>query len=197
MFAVALAALAACPADVPPSLALRGLPAVAIPGRTITAGLERVGEAAIGKTSTLAVRDPRGVGWEARFPYVFGAQAFSVGLHGPYTVTATYTEVLGTGSCDRTLTSELPIERRIYAVVGCRRRAIEPTRLTLRCGGERLRLRGLHWTGWNGDVTVGRGAHGARVKLSHPRECSSLNAYIYTRARVNGGRRIPIACPII
>jgi hypothetical protein len=188
---------APCPVDVPPALALRGVPAVAIPGRTITAGLERVGEASIGDTSTLGVYDRRGVGWEARFPYVFTSQQFSVGLNGPFKVTATYTEVLPTGDCERALSVDLPIERRIYAVVGCARRAIEPARLTLRCGAaKRVRLRDLHWTGWNDDVAVGRAAGGVRVKLSHPRECSSLNGFIYTRARVNGGRRIPIACPI-
>ena len=195
MLTVALVALAACPAEVPPSLALRGVPAVAIPGRTITAGLARVAEGDIGERSSLAVHDPRGVGWEARFPYVFTEQQFSVGLNGPFTVKATYTEVLPTGDCERELTAALPIERRIYAVAGCARRAIEPTRLTLRCGGKRLRLRGLSWTRWNEDVAVGRGA-GVRVTLSHPRECSSLDGFIYTRARVNGGKRIPIACPI-
>ena len=196
MLSVALVALAACPADVPPSLALRGVPAVAIPGRTITAGLARVGEGDIGESSTLAVHDPLGVGWEARFPYVFTSQQFSVGLNGPFTVRATYTENLATGACERELTTALPIERRIYAVVGCARRAIEPSRLTLRCGSrKRVRLRGLSWSGWNGDVAVGRGA-GVRVTLSHPRECSELHAFIYTRARVDGGKRIPIACPI-
>jgi hypothetical protein len=197
MLSVALLALAACPADVPPALALRGVPAAAIPGRTITAGLERVAEGEIGDGSTLGVHDPRGVGWEARFPYVFTSQQFSVGLNGPFTVKATYTENLPSGACTRELTAALPIERRIYAVAGCSRRAIEPSRLTLRCGGKRLRLRALSWTGWNDDVAVGRGADGLRVKLSHPRECSSLNGFIYTRARVNGGKRIPIACPII
>jgi hypothetical protein len=185
-----------CPADVPPVLALRGVPAVAIVGRTYTAGLERVGEGGIGSSSSLGVHDARGVGWEARFPYVFTSQEFSVGLNGPFTVTATYTEVLDSGACERTLTAALPIQRRIYAVVGCARRAIEPSGLTLRCGAKRrLRLRGLTWTGWNGDTAVGRGS-GVRVTLSHPRECSSLNGFIYTRARVDGGRRIPIACPI-
>jgi hypothetical protein len=164
-------------------------------GRTYTAGLERVGEGAIGSSSTLGVHDSRGVGWEARFPYVFTAQQFSVGLNGPFTVTATYTEAMDAGACERTLTATLPIERRIYAVVGCARRAIEPAGLTLRCGGKRLRLSGLRWTGWNRDTAVGR-ATGVRVTLSAPRECSSLNGFIYTRARVNGGKRIPIACPI-
>ena len=81
-----------CPVDVPPTLALRGIPAVAIPGRTITAGLERVGETDVGDTSTLGVYDERGVGWQAKFPYVFTSQEFSVGLNGPFKVTATYTE---------------------------------------------------------------------------------------------------------
>jgi hypothetical protein len=185
-----------CPVDVPPVLALHGVPAVAVIGRTYTAGLERVGEGAIGSSSTLGVHDARGVGWEARFPYVFTAQQFSVGLNGPFTVTATYTEALDSGTCERTLTAALPIERRIYAVVGCARRAIEPSRLTLRCGGKRLRLARLKWTGWNRGTAVGR-APGVRVTLSSPRECSALNGFIYTRARVNGGKRIPIACPII
>ena len=181
----------ACPPDVPPVLALRGVPAVAIVGRTYTAGLERVGEGTIGKESTLGVHDRRGVGWSAKFPYVFTAQQFSVGLNGPFTVTAIYTE----GTCERTLSQDLPIERRFYAVVGCARRAIEPSTITLRCGGKRLRLTDLRWTGWNRDTAVGRGP-GTRVVLSHPRECTTLDGFIYTRARVNRGKRIPIACPI-
>jgi len=59
-----------------------------------------------------------------------------------------------------------------------------------------LRLRGLTWRGWNRDVAVGRSASGVRVRLSAPRECASLDGFIYTRARVSG-RAYVIDCPIL
>jgi hypothetical protein len=144
--------------------------------------------------STLGIHDLTGVGWDAHYQVLASEQAFSVGFDGPFTVTASYSEQLASGRCTRTLSAPLPTERRIYAVVGCARRAIEPSALTLRCGSsQRLKLRGLRWTGWNTDVAKARG----RVTLSHPRECSSLDGFIYTRARLAGHRRlIAIACPI-
>ena len=59
--------------------------------------------------------------------------------------------------------------------------------MVLRCRGDRLRLRGLRWTGWNGDTVKGRGRLGglaATVTLSSPRECATLGGFIYTRARI-------------
>ena len=81
----------------------------------------------------------------------------------------------------------LPVTRRVYAVVGCGRRALEPRVVVLRCRGERLRLRGLRWTGWNADTVTGRGRLGgvaATITLSSPRECATLGGFIYTRARI-------------
>ena len=67
-----------------------------------------------------------------------------------------------------------------------------------------MRLRGLRWTGWNGDTATGRGelqGHAeAKVTLSSPRECATLDGFIYTRARIvtpaRTYARIPIACPL-
>ena len=199
--AVAFAAQAAgdppCPADTTPALSLTGVPAVAVTGQSYELALVPSGPdtAEARNGSTLGVHDASGVGWDAHFGVLDPRQAFSVGLNGPFTVTASYSERLGSGTCTRLLSVPLPTERRIYAVVGCSRRAIEPVRLTLRCGwNHRLRLSGLRWTGWNGDRAVARG----KVTLSHPRECDSLNGFIYTRARVPGEKKvIPIACPIL
>ena len=180
-------------------MSLAGLPSVAVTGQSYEVALVPAGpDTAVAKNgSTLGVHDPSGVGWDAHYGVLASRQAFSVGLNGPYTVTGSYSERLGSGTCTRLLSVPLPIERRIYAVVGCSRRAIEPSSLLLRCGGARVRLRDLKWTGWNGDRAVGRGG-GRRVVLSHPRECSSLNGFIYTRAKLNGhAKLIPIGCPIL
>ena len=206
MIAAALAAFAfaaqaagdpPCPADTTPALSLTGVPAVAVTGRSYELALLPSGPdtAEPRNGSTLGVHDASGVGWDAHFEDLTEHQAFSVGLNGPFTVTASYSERLASGTCTRALSVPLPIERRVYAVVGCSRRAIEPARLTLRCGwSRRLRLSGLHWTGWNSDRAVARG----KVTLSHPRQCDALDGFIYTRARVPGERGlIPIACPIL
>ena len=189
----------ACTADTSPAMSLAGVPSVAITGQSYEVALVPAGpDTAVAKNgSTLGVHDAAGVGWDAHYGVLASRQAFSVGLDGPYTVTGSYSERLGSGTCTRLLSVPLPIERRIYAVVGCSRRAIEPSRLVLRCGGARVRLTGLQWTGWNGDRAIGRGG-GRRVVLSHPRECSSLNGFIYTRAKLNGhAKLIPIGCPIL
>jgi hypothetical protein len=202
LVAVALAAQAAgdpaCPADTTPAMSLVGVPAVAVTGQSYELALVPSGpDVAVARNgSTLGVHDASGVGWDAHFGILTARQSFSVGLNGPFTVTGSYSEQLGSGTCTRTLTVPLPIERRIYAIVGCgSRRGIEPARLVLRCGwSRRLRLSGLHWTGWNSDRAVARG----KVVLSHPRECTNISAFIYTRARVPGVKQlIPIACPIV
>src|SRR4051812_10777056 len=185
----------ACPADTAPALSLTGVPSVAVTGRAYELRLVSTGPdvAVAANGSTLGVHDASGVGWDAHFGGISPRQSFSVGLNGPFTVTASYSEQLGSGTCTRLLSAPLPIERRIYAIVGCgSRRGIEPARLVLRCGwSRRLRLSGLHWTGWNSDRAVARG----KVVLSHPRECTNISAFIYTRARVPGVKKlIPIAC---
>jgi hypothetical protein len=202
LVALAFAAQAAgdppCPADTTPALSLTGVPAVAVTGQSYELALVPSGPdtAEPRNGSTLGVHDASGVGWDAHFDVLAARQAFSVGLNGPFTVTASYSERLGSGTCTRSSSVPLPIERRIYAIAGCgSRKAIEPSRLTLRCGwSRRLRLSGLHWTGWNSDRAVARG----KVTLSHPRECTTIDAFIYTRARVPGIKTlIPIACPIV
>lgn len=198
------AALAPCAPEAPPSLRLEGIPAVAIPGRTYEAKL--TGDGPVVGGAEIGVTDASGRGWSARYESAHGVtQAFSVGLErAPFTVRAAWTEPAGDATCTREVTVPLPIERRIEAVVRCRRKALEPRTLTLRCGGDRLRLTGLTWRRWNRDVTVGRGRLGSReatVTLSAPRACDTLDAFIYTRARVKvqGGptlRRLPVACPL-
>ena len=94
----------------------------------------------------------------------------------------------------------LPVDRRIYAVVGLRAPGARAAHVVLRCRGERLRLRGLRWTGWNADTVTGRGGwRPATVTLSSPRECATLDGFIYTRARIvtpeRTYARVPIACP--
>jgi hypothetical protein len=178
---------------------LSGLPPQLVAGRTYTVALEPTGqgEAVERAGTTLGVFDRTGRGLSARYGFVRGlSQQFAVGLRGaPYTVSATYEE----RTCTRTLSVSLPVERRIYAVVGCERRALEPRRLLLRCGGRRLRVAGLRWTGWHTGTAIGRG-RGVTVTLSSPRECATLDGFIYTRAKVvtreRTYQRVPIACPI-
>jgi hypothetical protein len=201
------AALAPCAPETPPALQLTGLPPVAIPGRTYEASLTGDGPTVESAGADVAVTDSSGRGWSAHYGYARGVtQAFSVGLdRPPFTVSATWTEPIAGGVCTRTVRVPLPIERRILALVDCRRGALEPrSGLVLRCRGDRLRLRALRWTRWNADVTVGHGRLGGRdatVTLSAPRQCDTLDAFIYTRAKVavKGGptlRRVPIACPL-
>src|SRR4051812_21282858 len=196
----------ACDPSTPAAMALSGLPAVAVIGQAYTVGLvpTGVGTATGRNGSTLAVHDRKGVGWSAHYQYLTGVQQqFSVGIEGaPFTVSGSYSEVpSGGGTCTRTLTAPLPIERRILAVVNCHRGVLEPSSgIVLRCDGHRLRLREMRWRGWNGDTTTGHGRlHGrpVTVKLSRPVECSQLNAFIYSRARVSGiAKRIVIDCPV-
>ena len=201
------AALAPCSPDTPPALALGGIPPVAIPGRTYEASLTGDGAVVERAGADIAVTDTSGRGWSAHYGFARGVtQAFSVGIdRAPFTVAATWTEPAGgDATCTRTVTVPLPIERRIMAVVDCRRGALEPrSGLVLRCRGERLRLRALRWKRWNADVTVGRGTldgRDATVTLSAPRECDTLDGFIYTRAKVRVGsrtlERVPIACPL-
>jgi hypothetical protein len=201
------AALAPCAPETPPALALTGVPPVAIPGRSYEATLTGEGEVVESAGSDIGVTDSSGRGWSAHYGYARGVtQAFSVGLaRAPFTVTASWTEpAAGATTCTRTVTVPLPIERRILAVVNCRSGALEPRAgLVLRCRGDRLRLTGLRWKRWNADVTVGRGrlaGRAARVTLSAPRPCDTLNGFIYTRAKVSWGHRtlerVPIACPL-
>jgi len=190
----------ACSADVPAALALVGPPPVAVTGKTYSVALVAgaLPDAAVeANGSTLGVHDARGVGWSAHRDTLLSQQAFSVGFNGPFTVTGSYSErVASGGTCTRVLSLALPTLRRIYAVAGCRGRALEPSRLVLRCDSKRrLHLSGLHWTGWNGDRAIGHGAGGSRVVLSRPEECSTLQGFIYTRAKVRG-RSIRIDCPI-
>ena len=179
-------------------MAMSGLPAALIAGHPYTVALEPTGAGELGDgRATISVFDRTGRGWSATYESARGLrQEFTVGLHGsPYRVSVTYPEP----TCERTLETSLPVTRRVYAVVGCARRAIEPKTLLLRCGGRRLRVAGLRWTGWNRDTATGRG-HGVTVTLSSPRECATLGGFIYTRARiVTPGRtlaRVPIACPL-
>jgi hypothetical protein len=193
-----------CPDAVPAAMKLTGVPSAAVAGRTYTVGLREVGDGALELAgTTLTVLDRRGRGWSARYQYVRGlSQQLTFGLLGPYTVTAAYTEQHAE-RCLRTLRASVPVIRRFYAVVGCTRRAARPTSLLLRCGGDRMRIRGLRWRSWNRDTAVGRGSlrgAPARVTLSRPVQCDELDAYIYTRARVvtptRTYPRIPIACPL-
>lgn len=191
------AALAACPAETPAAMTLDGVPSVLVAGKSYEVGLVPTGAGtATGPGWTLGVFDRVGRGWSADLPSLGFRQAFSVGLRGaPYAVSGEYLEVLGDGTCTRRLAVSVPVERRVLGVVACRRGEVEPRALTLGCHGKRVRLRGLTWRGWNEDVAVGRTAGGVRVRLSHPRECSELDGFIYTRARVNG-RSFVIDCPI-
>jgi hypothetical protein len=195
-----------CAADSPAAMRLTGLPAAAVAGRGYTVGLvpdpAAPASAVERHGSTLGVHDRGGRGWSAHYEFLAGvSQEFSVGLRrAPFTVTGSYAEQTATGTCTRTLTAPLPIIRRIYAVVDCRRRALEPrSGLVLGCRGARLALRGLRWSGWNADTTTGRGSLRGRaviVTLSQPRECPTLDGFIYTRARVRGAGRFAIECPI-
>jgi len=192
-----------CASETPPALQLTGIPSVAIPGKSYTATLDGDGAVVDSAGSDIGVKDATGRGWNAHYQFARGVtQAFSVGLsHAPFTVTASWTEP---GPCLRTVTVPLPIERRILAVVNCKRGAEAPlTGLVLRCDGSKLRLRSLSWRAWNADATTGRGTlngRPAKVTLSRPRECSELDGFIYTRATVtSGGRtleRVPIDCPL-
>jgi hypothetical protein len=192
------AALAACPADVPPAMALDGVPQVLVAGKSYEVGLLPTGAGtAAGRGWTLGVFDRTGRGWSADLPSLGFRQAFSVGLTGaPYAVSGEYLEGLGETTCTRKLSVSVPVERRVLGVVACRRGEVEPRSLTLGCDGKRLRLRSLTWRGWNDDVAVGHTASGTRVRLSRPRECSELDGFIYTRARVQG-RSFLIDCPIL
>jgi hypothetical protein len=203
VIALALAAaLAPCAPATPPSLALTGIPPVAIPGRSYTATLTGDGPVIESAGSDIGVSDRTGKGWNAHFQYARGVtQAFSVGLTGaPFTVTASWTEP---GPCTRTVSVPLPIERRILAVVGCRKGAEAPATLVVRCDASRLRLKHLRWTGWNGAAPVGKGTLNGRpatVTLTRPRECARLDGYIYTRAAVTTKRRalkrVAMDCPL-
>lgn len=191
----------ACAADSPPSLALTGIPAVAITGKAYTATLSGDGPVVDSAGSDIGVRDANGRGWDAHYEYARGVtQPFSVSLaRSPFTVTASWTEP---GPCLRTVTVSLPTERRILAVVDCRRGATAPTGLVLRCDGSRLRVKRLEWSGWNGAKPVGRGRLNGRrvtVTLSRPDECSQLDGFIYTRATLRTAARtlkLPVDCPL-
>ncbi len=181
---------------------MSGLPAALVAGHPYTVGLDPTGAGELGNgRATISVFDRTGRGWSATYESARGLrQEFTVGLHGsPYRVSVTYPEP----SCDRTLTATLPVTRRVYAVVGCKRRALEPRVVILRCRGERLRLRALRWTGWNADSVTGRGrldGVAATITLTSPRECATLGGFIYTRARIvtpeRTYARVPIACPL-
>jgi hypothetical protein len=191
----------ACAADSPPSLALSGLPAVAITGKAYAATLSGDGPVVDSAGSDIGVKDADGRGWNAHFEYARGVtQPFSVSLaRSPFTVTASWTEP---GPCLRTVTVSLPSERRILAVVGCRRGATAPMALTLRCDGPRLRLSAVTWRGFNEAKPVGHGKLNGRpvtVTLSRPDECSELDGFIYTRATVRTATRtlrLPVDCPL-
>ncbi len=197
-----------CPAEVPAAMQLAGLPDVAVTGRAYTVSLQEVSEGAYDRGgTTISVLDRTGRGWSAKYQFVRGlSQEFTLGLRGPYSVSAVYSERHSDGgeTCTRTLTAEVPILRRIYAVVNCGRRALEPASgIVLRCAGDRLRLRGMRWRDWNDSTTVGHGRLGgeaATVTLSSPRECDTLDGFIYTRAKIRTASRtyprIPIACPL-
>jgi hypothetical protein len=199
----AAAALAPCAAETPASLQLTGIPAVALPGKAYAATLSGEGPVVDSSGSDIGVHDATGKGWNAHFEYARGVvQPFSVGLsHAPFTVTASWTEP---GPCTRTVSVTLPIERRILGVVNCKRGAVAPASgLVLRCDGAKLRLRSLAWSGWNQNTTTGRGTLDGRpatVTLSRPEECSQLDGFIYTRARVQSAgrvlKRVVIDCPL-
>jgi hypothetical protein len=198
----ALFAPPACAADAPPALALSGIPPVAITGKAYAATLSGDGPVVDSAGSDIAVKDATGRGWNAHFDYARGVtQPFSVSLaRSPFAVTASWTEP---GPCLRTVTVSLPTERRILAVVGCKRGAVAPASgLVLRCDGSRLRLKSLSWSGWNGATTAGRGRLNGRavtVTLSRPDECSQLDGYIYTRAAVKTAARtlkLAVDCPL-
>ena len=191
-----------CAPETPPALQLTGIPSVAITGKSYTATLDGDGAVVDSAGSDVGVKDATGRGWNAHYQFARGVtQAFSVGLsHAPFTVTASWTEP---GPCLRTVTVPLPIERRILAVVNCRRGAeAPPMGLVLRCDGSKLRLRSLEWSGWNANSTTARGTLNGRpvnVTLSRPRECSELDGFIYTRATVKTALRtlkLPVDCPL-
>jgi hypothetical protein len=204
---VVAAALAPCAPETPPALALTGIPPVAIPGRSYEASLIGDGPVDESAGADIGVTDSSGRGWSAHYEFARGVkQAFSVGIaRAPFTVSATWTEPVADGTtCTRTVQTPLPIERRILAVVHCRRGALEPRNgLVLRCAGKRLRFTHMSWKRWNANVTVGRGrlaGKPATVRLSAPRACDTLDGFVYTRAKVvTDGRvlrRVPIACPL-
>ena len=196
LLATTLALAAPCPAEQPAAMALDGLPDVLVAGKSYEAALlpTGVGETA-GRESTLGVYDRTGRGWSATFDHVGFRQAFSVGLTGaPYTVSGSYSEVLGT--CTR---DARRVGRAAGAAARARRREL-PSRRGRAALGDRarlrrrpVRLRAITWRDWNADVAVGRRGS-FRVKLSHPRECAELDGFIYTRATV--GTRYPIDCPL-
>jgi hypothetical protein len=205
--AVFAVAPAPCAAETPAALQLTGVPPIAIPGRSYQAALVGDGAVVDQLGSDFGVHDSSGRGWTAHYQYARGVtQAFSVGLdRAPFTVTASYVEPVGdSGQCTRTLTTTLPIERHILAVVNCKRGVEQPAGgLVLRCDGSKLRVKGLTWRGWNGATTTGHGklaGRAATVTLSRPRECGELNGFIYTRAKLTTARdvlnRVPIDCPL-
>ena len=127
---VVAAALAPCAPDTPPALTLTGIPPVAIPGRSYEASLIGDGPVDESAGSDIAVTDSSGRGWSAHYEFARGVtQAFSVGIaRAPFTVSATWTEPVADGTtCTRTVQTPLPIERRILAVVHCRRGAAAAT----------------------------------------------------------------------
>jgi hypothetical protein len=204
---MAAAALAPCAPETPAALQLTGIPSVAIPGHGYTATLSGDGAVVDSAGSDIGVTDASGRGYSAHYEFARGVtQAFSVGLQGPYTVKASWTEPVATtpGQCTRTATVPLPIERRILAVVNCKRGAEQPTTgLVLRCDDSRLSLKSLKWSGWNENTTTGHGTLNGRpatVALSRPRECSELNGFIYTRATVTTRsrtlKRVEVDCPL-
>ncbi|WP_028064869.1 hypothetical protein [Solirubrobacter soli] len=199
--AAAFMAPPACAADSPASLSLTGLPAVAITGKAYAATLSGDGPVVDSAGSDIGIKDANGRGWNAHFEYARGVtQPFSLSLaRSPFTVTASWTEP---GPCLRTVTVSLPTQRRILAVVACKRGATAPAGLTLRCDGPRLRLGSLTWSGWNGAKPVGHGrlnGRPVRVTLSRPDECSEVDGFIYTRATVKTAARtlkLPVDCPL-
>ena len=189
---MAAAALAPCAPETPAALQLTGIPSVAIPGHGYLASL--VGRRAGGRLGGLGLRRHRRLAGAAR-PRTTSTRAASRRRSASGCAGRTRSRPPGPsrwatcGTCLRTVTVPLPIERQILAVVnasGARRsrRAGSSCAATApSCGSTSLK-----WSGWNGDTTTGRGKLNGRpatVKLSsaarvlaaqrlhlHPRDAS-------------------------
>jgi hypothetical protein len=133
-------------------------------------------------------------------------QRVVVTARGAHDVCDTPDDFAGWTTAYYDISAHYTVDRKVI-VFSCGNARIKPGQIVIACGDGNYGLQGMRWSRWGGRVATGHGhtyandcipfcagghfhSKGARVRLSRPRYCSSVDRWNYTRMTISArGRR--------